>query len=99
MSDCKNGNCKNCNCKQSQPIGETRYEFFDRLGKFVKKVEEDSTPIGTGYTLSLTDPGTKDGYKVSFSTEITVFEFYNLFEEYFDGSRLQINIVNEEDLD
>jgi len=99
MSDCKNGNCKSCNCKQSQSIGETRYEFFDKLEKFVKEVEEVVTPVGTGYTLSLSDPGTKDGYKISFSRKITVFEFYNLFEEYFDGSNVQIDIVNEEDLD
>jgi len=101
MSKCdKNGNCKNCNCKESQSIGETRYEFWEGLEKYMQTSGNVPDNAGTGYILSLSDPGTKDGYRIAFRTEITVFEFFNLFQEYFDGSRLQIDVVHDqEDLD
>jgi len=97
MSKCNDGNCENCNCKESQSLGETRYAFWDGLDKYLNNPEL----VGTGYTLSLSDPGTKEGYKITFRTDISVFDFFNIFQEYFDGSKLQIDVVytGEEDLD
>ena len=97
MSKCNNGNCKNCNCKESQSIGETRYEFFEGLEKYMQEIKTPNENVGTGYLLSLSDPGTRDGYKIAFRTEISVFEFFNLFQQYFDGSRLQIDVVYDEE--
>ena len=36
------------------------------------------------YTLTLTDPGTADGYRLSYSADISVFDFFNLMNEFFN---------------
>ena len=47
--------------------------------------------IGQGYTLTLSDVGTNDGYRIKFTTDISVFEFFNLYSEYFDSSSIEID--------
>ena len=95
MSKCNDGNCKNCNCKESQSLGETRYAFFEGLERYI----DNPAPVGTGYTLILTDPGTEDGYKIGFKTEISIFDFFNIFQEYFDGKKLEVDVLYNEEED
>jgi hypothetical protein len=95
MSKCNDGNCKNCNCKENQSLGETRYAFFEGLERYI----DNPALVGTGYTLILTDPGTEDGYKIGFKTEISIFDFFNIFQEYFDGKKLEVDVLYNEEED
>jgi hypothetical protein len=93
MGKCNKDNCKNCNCKESQSMGETRFEFWGGLERYIN----NPGVVATGYSLTLTDPGTKEGYKISFSTEISIFDFFNIFQEYFNNKNLEVDIVSDEE--
>lgn len=88
--------CKNCNCghKDSSPeemAGLDGTQFVSFWSALLKPAN-----IGKGYQLTLSDPGTQDGYRVKFETDITIFEFFNIYNEYFNGN---ISLDYDEDSD
>jgi len=79
---CGSGGCSNCQCNNNTQ-------------EFLKEVFTPQS-VGRGYRLTLTDVGTPDGYSIEFSADITVFDFFNLYSEWFDGS---IDLRYSEDQD
>jgi hypothetical protein len=88
MSKCdKNSSCEKCNCKESQTVGKKDFP----LNSLTKKPSWASSE--SGYKLTLRSPYNEEGYALSFDTKIDIFQFFNLFQEYFKVSGLKIDIT------
>jgi hypothetical protein len=85
MSERSCTNCKCGNTPESQAMGETQYKFFS-FGELVKEYPTEN------YTVTISSPGTGDGHRIAYRADVSIFDYYNIFQEYFNGSNFELEI-------
>ena len=85
----RENNTKPCNCTNNTVDNTTTL-------KDNQLFSVDSGKKSRNYRITLSDPGTNDGYSLSFSKEIAIFDFANLLSDFF-GVNLDINYDEDTD--